>query len=190
MISLLLLTCVLPWAFALTCLRTERNPLLPDCTELAEILREQSLRPMERNVKRWGRDEEDSPTSARLPKHYYIFKPSLERQSTCIVRMDAYEREGGVRYDDFKFSRVAASAININSVCIANGSPGLDFPGSNEVVFVKVARVAILPPWLLAAETIEESYNVTIGNMTAELRVSSGQEPVLRPDLPVTPQSS
>ena len=166
MLHLIMLHLV-PLASALQCLPNQRGPLQTDCDELIAILRERSFRPPYKNVKRWGREEEDTPTSVSLPKNFYIFRPESMRQSTCIIRMDAQERPGVPNYEDFKLQRVVGSAIAIYTACISQGAPGIIFPGTNGVVWVKVERVALPPP-------PPELYNVT-SNGTAELRIFGGE---------------
>lgn len=109
-------------------------------------------------------------TTARLPKQYFIHKPGHPRQSTCMINVDALNRPEAPDYDFFRLGRVVFSAIVITSHCIGDeGRIGLDFPGSNQAVFIKVERIDQLP--LIQNENgIQNSYNVTLGNSTLELR--------------------
>ena len=163
-LTLFLIT--LPLALTLECLRGTLNPLLEDCEQLIDMLLVESLSPEGRTVKRWGRGEEESPTTRKLPKNYYIIRPGQKQQSTCILRLIAWERPGVPEYDDFSLQRVASSARGIMSTCVARGSPGWDFLGVNHVVMAAVEWFR--RPWL----EVGPSQNVTtiISNGTVELR--------------------
>lgn len=174
--------CLVAFAQTLTCLppRT-RLPLATDCDELIEYIRAESLRPRGDVEKKWGRRETESATSAELPKIYYIFRGPRERQSTCLLRVDAWERPHVPPYDILRLRRILVSAVVVVNRCLRDqASEGWDFPGENRVVYVKLQRASALSPLLQSGLPLPEgdanqSLNVSTSHGSAELRVLSGQ---------------
>ena len=170
---LILLSTLLDLGFCVRCLSLSAPPLQGDCQELIEAVRETSLRPGQNVRKRWGREEEETPTSESLPKFLYVFRPPNRRRSTCLFRVDAWEQPDRPKYDDFKLTNLLTSAIIIVERCVkGQNADGWDFPGSNGVVFVKVER-PVVPPTPPSASNL---FDVSVNNQTLQLAFSSFQD--------------
>ena len=165
-----------------TCVPETPLPFAEDCNQLISWIRAVSELPSENVVKRWGLREETTSTSEKLPKIYYLHRPAGRIASTCIIHVDAFERPFCPTYDEFKLIRVVSSSTFLVDDClIRRGKSGYDFPGANQIVYVRLER-ALLPP----AATVDRSqagklYEVLAGDRTAELRVLTGSNAIVIP---------
>lgn len=161
----------------LTCL-SSRNlpPLLADCNDLNSALFEVSRQPAEQVEKTWGPTQTDGPTTAKVPKYYFIHGTTSGRMPTCLVRVDFLERHTYDNFDQFPLRAAAVGSVAITERCLARqGKVGWNFPGLNKTIFVKLARLVLgVSDRQNLIQAASKSWNVTMNGEVLDVRMVTG----------------
>ena len=107
-----------------------------ECIRLIAALSTASQVPIENRYKTWGRNVEDGPDTAKLPKVYTI---RGSPDNTCSVLVDV-RFELIEETDDFRLSNVVLSAQRVVAGCFPVGKTGQAYPGPKGYVWARIIR--------------------------------------------------
>ena len=126
----------------LTCMADPRPPDHKDCALLIIAMYAASVKPGYRGQKRYGYDQHDNSSSAKLPKNYYLGRTGPDAHiTTCMIHLDEYTRPGFPNWDEFSFGSLAIVTERMTTIClIREWKTGLDFPGKLHTVYARLLR--------------------------------------------------
>lgn len=150
-----------PLAHAYICTRPHGVlPIPKDCHELIDSIEALSLIPPYNTPKLWSRLVEDTTTSLKLPKDYWL---QGRGPSTCAIHVDVAPW-GDLRANDtFTFRGMStAGEIIVEQCLVKRRNLGLAYPGVKEIVQVRILRTDA--PW----------FKRKVGTVTNLFRLSNG----------------
>ena len=160
-ISTILLLYYLPFTSAIICLASHR--LLPtpkDCHELIDALEYLARFPPYNTPHTWSRHLEDTSSSRKLPKDYWL---QGRGPSTCAIHIDVVPWNLDAE-ESFELRTVASLGEVVVEQCVVRRRQlGLAYPGLRELVQARIVRTDA--PWLKGKTTVIRNM-VSLGNGT------------------------
>ena len=130
---------------ALSYICTAAHGLLPtprDCHELLDAIEALSRTPPYNNPMLWSRHVEDSTTSQKLPKAFWI---QGREPGTCTIHVDVVPYGDLNAEDTFPFQNLAnVGEILVEQCLIRRRKLGLAYPGMRENVEARIVRTSAL----------------------------------------------
>lgn len=160
-ISTIFLLYYLPFASAVICLSGQRLlPTAKDCHELIDALEYLAHFPPYSSPQAWSRHVEDSVSTRKLPKDYWL---QGRGPSTCAIHIDVVPWNLDAE-ETFELKNVAGLGEIIVEQCLVRRRQfGLAYPGLRELVQARIVRTDA--PWLKGKTTVIRNV-VSLGNGT------------------------